>query len=111
MMTQPKPIEWQEVAMVGFEHGRPVIITSVEPRVLFDTWCSLLPEDSDSWIFGENDKISKEAVEQRIAELDWKLYPVEDAKTVFCSAKPRAKESQHATQPLPGQKSLPGFAD
>lgn len=92
MTETPAPIDWGEVAYVAFDGDRPCILSSADPKVIFDTLCSLLDDDRDDrddpW--GEAETNLAE-VRQRIGELRWELHPVEQAKEVFC-CRPKAAE-------------------
>ena len=84
--VKPKPIPWSDVAIVVFDGEKPIIITSAEPRVLFDTFQSLVEdeEDSDS-LWGENRDERGKKVLKMIESYRWELHPLEQAKQIFCN--------------------------
>lgn len=112
MNQYPKAIEWEKVAMVGFANNRPVLITTVEPGPLFETLAGLLredfdfPQDDESWDW--DDEISLQDIRMRIGDMQWRLYPVEIAKEVFCNSFDKEPSREiPMNQPLPGQLSIP----
>lgn len=81
----PKPIDWKDVAIVVFKGDKPIIITSAEPCVLFDTFQSLVEEDDDDdSMWGETRDERSKKVLKEIERYRWELYPTEQAKQLFC---------------------------
>lgn len=108
-MEHPEGMNWHEVAMVGFADGKPVIISSVEPRVFLDTLLSQYRfEDDDGsdedfdYRFKMLDTDFNEVMENILdgSGIEWRLYPVEVAKDVFCS---RPKPDKQLELPIPNE--------
>lgn len=115
-MTEPKPIDWHDVAMVVFANGRPIIITTMEPKSLFETLANISRDDQLGDVADEDrdsewyDQISVEGTIHDLSCYDFKLYSTEDAKAVFCARYGKEDEQEKKrpiNQPLPGQLSLP----
>lgn len=111
-MSDPKPIPWNQVAIVGFLNGNAVLISSVEPRVIFDTLTGLIRKEHEEGIdFIEwEESISATEVAERIGDFRWELYSVEDAKAVFSArcliSEKEPEDKPKPFKPLPGQKEL-----
>ena len=89
----PKPINWKDVAIVVFDGDRPIIITSAEPRVLFDTFLSLVEDEKNEdclWPDTSNERIGK--ILKAIEKYRWELHTTEQAKRLFCDAYNNEKE-------------------
>ncbi len=77
-------IPWDDVAIVGFNsRGRAVIISSVKPHVVCDTVLSLVEDGGDE----EPETVRTDLLIDAANSLEWKLYPTEEAKRVFCFGK------------------------
>ncbi len=94
-LTQGKPISWRDVAIVVFDGDKPVIITSAEPHVLFDTFQSLVDVEDERGLFGELNNNRPSEILGEIAKLRWELHPTEQAKKLFCK--------QYAEEHEPGE--------
>lgn len=116
---KPEPIPWESVALIGYRDGEPGIISSVEPDCVLSFLLGLgddEEEDDDDDSYGRD--FDRESFIERVNEqanlIEWKLYPVDVAKEIFCSAmderkKKRKKheEPTETTKPIPGQLTLP----
>ncbi len=71
-------IPWRDVALVGFANGRAVVITSAEPD-MFLTGAMMADEDED-------DDLSAHDLLDRVQQLEWKLFKIDDAKRVFAES-------------------------
>ena len=122
--TDRKPIEWESVALIGFEdNGWPAVICTIEPSMFLHVLRGIAIEErkddleldeEDDWDEGDEFmEITSFDMEQAEKSLIWALFPVDVAKEIFCSAREEKKkadrrhEQTEPQRPLPGQLTLP----
>lgn len=82
----PQPINWKDVAIVVFDGDKPIIITSVEPVTLFDTFQSLVEgKEDDGSMWPETTEERFATIIKAIESYRWELHQTEQAKQLFCN--------------------------
>lgn len=106
-MAKPTPIPWDSVALVGYRDGVPCIISSAQPDHIFDFfWTSGDEEENEIYDHDFDRESFVESIREQAKLIEWKLYPVDVAKEIFCSYKHK-RSGEAPPSPLTGQLTLP----